>query len=324
MTTGYDTAIGRIEDATERFFAYAVERETIRIKRSRGDARPWTQDPILQAFRFCNVHREDDKVTQWFRVNVRDPLRDKPEVLLATAIFRWFNLIAVGEAVFVQKTVFEDGKTAFEMFLKTGDVSHIENAIYAYCGKGPYITGSYMVSSPPGFKKVPGLCHVIDKFNTEKRMVDRWPGGEVVFDWREMAAALLDTDGHFALEHVWRWLHQFSYQGDFNSFELVTDLRHTALLENAPDILTWANPGPGARRGLNVMYGRDYDKGVPKAQLIEEMRLLLKAAKKLWPKRIEGVKTQTWEMRDVEHTLCETSKYMRVYSGGQQPRNRFR
>jgi hypothetical protein len=38
--------------------------------------------------------------------------------------------------------------------------------------------------------------------------------------------------------------------GPFLAYEIVTDLRFTALLENAPDIMTWANPGPGAKRGI--------------------------------------------------------------------------
>jgi hypothetical protein len=45
--------------------AWIAERESIRVKRDAGLPRPWTRDPVLDRFRFCNVRREDDKVSRW-------------------------------------------------------------------------------------------------------------------------------------------------------------------------------------------------------------------------------------------------------------------
>ena len=48
-----------------------------------------------------------------------------------------------------------------------------------------------------------------------------------------------------------------AFFGGFHSYEIVTDLRHTYLLENASDINLWANIGPGCRRGLaRIIYGQ--------------------------------------------------------------------
>jgi hypothetical protein len=46
---------------TERFFAYARERYWIKLRRDQGLPAPWTTDPILQQYRFCNVFRADDR-----------------------------------------------------------------------------------------------------------------------------------------------------------------------------------------------------------------------------------------------------------------------
>jgi hypothetical protein len=45
------------------------EREAIRERRAAGMPPAWSADHIFQTVRFCNVHREDDTVTQWIRQN---------------------------------------------------------------------------------------------------------------------------------------------------------------------------------------------------------------------------------------------------------------
>jgi hypothetical protein len=50
----------------DQYFATAREREHIRIKRMAGEPYPWSDDPVFRDWRFCNVHREHDKTTEWF------------------------------------------------------------------------------------------------------------------------------------------------------------------------------------------------------------------------------------------------------------------
>ena len=65
-----------IPEELDRYFYWLHERETIRIrKEERGDPPPWTDDPILQEFKFCQVFREHDRTTRWFRTHIRDPLK---------------------------------------------------------------------------------------------------------------------------------------------------------------------------------------------------------------------------------------------------------
>jgi len=137
------------------------------------------------------------------------------------------------------------------------------------------------------------------------------------------------------------------------SYEVVTDLRHTALLDRAPDIMTWANPGPGACRGLARVNGLVDKDAIEKefsrsnqrdrAIVIRGMRALLEASRSpsYWPQArgraissdsevyCHSLKTASeqwpaWEMRDVEHTLCEFDKYERVRLGQGRPRRLFR
>lgn len=327
------------------FFKYARARHAIYLARQAGVPRDkWTKDPIFQQFRFTNVFRELDKTTVWFRENVRDRLSEDHSVLLATVVFRLLNRIEVGEAVFTQSLLplgrFEKkprSLTAFDAFAASGDVRILHDAIIASCGRGPYVTGAYIISSPQGYSKLDGVLEVIRRFYHESRA---WPIQAESLDsnmnWREAAELMTANPGeeYCSLESAHRWLRQFDYFGPFHSYEITTDLRHTSLLRGAPDITTWANPGPGARRGANRVMGRDKsDHTVSRIGLIDEMREILAYSREfdLWPGRdLRGrasyreVDRPVWEMRDVEHTLCEFDKYERVRLGEGRPRGVYR
>ena len=297
------------------FFRYARARHQIYLNRVAGTPREkWTKDHILRTYRFTNVFRELDKTTRWFADHVRDPMRQDPNVLMATVVFRLLNRIEVGEAVFNQVDIEYDN--AFAAFMETGKVSFLKRAIVANCGDGPYVTGAYIISSPKGYSKLDGVLNVINDFNKNS-------------DWWAFAS----EKGH-TLENMWEFLRGEPYLGPFHAYEIVTDLRHTALLDSAPDIMTWANPGPGAHRGANRVFRGSAKDRVSREQVIDEMRILLSWSRdaKYWPQQkidtdaawLYDHQWPTWEMRDVEHTLCEFDKYERVRLGEGKPRGVYR
>ena len=68
------------------------ERETIRTKKEELHLpAPWTSDSIPGAYRFCNVRREDDRVTRWVQDHVRAPFVDHPLLWLMICICRQIN-----------------------------------------------------------------------------------------------------------------------------------------------------------------------------------------------------------------------------------------
>lgn len=297
----------------DKFFKYAVARHEIYERRRAGEPREkWTRDLIMQEFRFCNVFRELDKTTKWFAANVRDPLRDRPEILLAAVVFRMFNRIEVGEAVFCQLTLEQIGRrpgstrevTAFDLFLRDSNARHLRRAIRQFVGpKGPYVTGAYIISSPPGYSKLDGVLKILGDFNRNS-------------GWRDVR-----TD---SMREAWKWLRKQPYLGKFHSYEIVTDLRHTEWFlggRSPRDVTTWANVGPGARRGANRVAGRDVRARASDEQVVEEMKTLLRLSRdgRYWP-----AQWPSWELREVEHTLCEFDKYERVRLGEGRPRSVYR
>lgn len=280
------------------FFDFARARHNIHLRRVEQKLPPpWTDDHVLHKYRFTNVYRELDNVTIWFRENVRDKYDavDDEYVMMATVVFRLFNRNLTGEAIFKQAV--PDHYNAFEHFMATGDTRVMHDSIRQFCGSGPYCTGAYIVNSPNGYTKLDGVLKMIEWVYARRH---------------EFLEAITNKR---TLENAWDQFRKVNHIADFTSYEFVTDLRHTRLLRNAPDILTWANPGPGAMRGLNRLYGRPLEKKQHKHLFVTEMRSVLEASREAWPSYWPA-----WEMREVEHTLCEFDKYERARLGQGKPR----
>lgn len=265
------------------FLAYAVERQRILERRRAGQPWPWTDWPVLQKYRFCNIYREDDRTTIWFRENIREPLRNDPKVLLATVAFRWFNRIETGERI--KDILVEEGWNRAKVRERLQGVQ-------------PICTGAFMIKSPAKKNKLEGLCDCIDA---------------VAADAEHLVARI--EPGETTLEDVWDRLREYPFLGNFMAYEVVTDLRHTYLLDQAPDINTWACPGPGAARGLGRVIdgnpaGYNYYSAKDQMEMILLMRHLLAYVNEKWPEP-----WPRWEMREVEHTLCEYDKFKRAQSG---------
>jgi hypothetical protein len=91
------------------------------------------------------------------------------------------------------------------------------------------------------------------------------------------------------------------------AYEIICDLRYTYLLEDATDINTWTNPGPGCHRGLARLEGQSLQgaRQVKVDEPLVKMRELLAYTRRQLPR-------MKFEMREIEHSLCEYDKYERA------------
>ena len=82
-----------LDDPVAAFFRFCKERESIRLKREKGEPGPWTKDEVFQRGRFLNVFREDDRGTKALLEFVK-PISNQGNIgLLVQALFfaRWCN-----------------------------------------------------------------------------------------------------------------------------------------------------------------------------------------------------------------------------------------
>lgn len=264
---------------TEEFFATARERYKIRERRLAGQKWPWTKDPVFKCWRFCNVHREHDKTTVWFRDNIR-ARTEGLKAIEATFIFRWFNRIETAEII-------------KDLILYKWNSAEARRRLK---DQHPVVTGAYMLKTPDGKTKLDGVIYCITK-----------------------GLPMLKDIKLVSIEDTVTKLDELPFVGPFMAYEIASDLRWTNVLDKAPDIMTWANPGPGCARGLTWVIGKDgldrdvrfrRNHPVDREEMLDLMRELLAKAPEHWPSEY-----QPWEMREVEHWACEFDKYMRAQSG---------
>lgn len=288
----------------ENFFHFARERHKVFLLRQAGLPEPWTNDPVLQSVRFTNVFRELDRTTIWFRQNIRNKLKDEFWVVPATIIFRWFNRISTGEVLLDSAIGLLEGK--FRAHQAEARIRHsIPN--------GPWVTGSYMVCSGHGTgDKLTGMLRYCT----------------MMLEWWDM-----DGRHFFQRRPCLEEAHEFLVRtveglAGFTAYEVVSDLRWTYAV-NPIDRNTWAHAGPGATRGGSRVLFREPDHLSQDSPADQEtlrglMRRLLSMSRdeRYWPQ--ENVDWPAWEMREVEHTLCEFDKYERVRREQGRAKNVFK
>ena len=281
------------------FLYWIEEREAIRLARVEGAKPPWTHDEILATFRFCNVRRRDDRVSQWIINRVLQPYANHPNLWIMAALARFVNWPPTLNALM---------ELGYWPTQSDPDWRGIGEALDARVAEGEQTwTGAYMIraeSNPYAEWYDWGKGRYI----TEVVIGGLWEDQERVLPWI--------THG---VEHAWTAIHGHYGFGSFMTGQVVADLTYTPLLSDAPDLYTWAPLGPGSKRGLNRLLGRGLKEGLKQddaVNLMCELRDTILA--KL------GSVYSDLTLHDVQNCLCEVDKYLRVYNGEGRPRALYR
>src|SRR3954452_21359493 len=87
----------------DTYWRFAAERLRIFLQRSEGRPSPWTDDPILRQYKFCNTFRAADRVSQYL---IRDVIYGPratdlaaEDTFLRIALFRLFSKETTWEAL---------------------------------------------------------------------------------------------------------------------------------------------------------------------------------------------------------------------------------
>lgn len=275
----------RIDD----LIAFMQARHAIYQKRSMNLPKPWTQDPILRDYRFCNVYRELDKETAWIRDNWRNPLAEHDYLFFAMTVARIVNW----------------SPTLEEMRLPVPfDRSDFVRVINKRMALGQQVwTGAYMITTHG--RPIPKQHYYADYVL------------KPIWDARKH---LCPKEGDTLAAFHQRLSAQEGI-GSFLAAQVVADTKHHGHLKNAPDWWSWAAMGEGSRRGLNRVFDRPY-----KQRLAQQ--IWHRDFDRLW-KEVNAVivKGRTnlvmIDAQDLQNCLCEFDKYERVRMGQGRPRSRY-
>src|SRR5216683_6747046 len=83
------------------YWYFAAERQRMFERRVAGEPWPWTDDPILREFKFCNVYRAADRVSQYMISDVAygPDAGDFADCAFQIVAFRTFSNIATWKGV---------------------------------------------------------------------------------------------------------------------------------------------------------------------------------------------------------------------------------
>lgn len=275
-------------------YAFMEEREAIRLRRAAGFPAPWTNDEILQRYRFTNVKRAHDRTT---RELTRDfycarAAWESPfgTVLFNCAKFRYFGMPEFARVVGWTTTQYDPNELAA--------LAESERA----AGR-PVYTGAYIIRSSEGPKSEFIAHQVLAPLYKQRDYIADVASS--THSWRRTIETLSKFMG-------------FGGTG-FMAKEATLDLMLCPKYnEFFDDRNEWCPLGPGARRGLNRAYNRSASTKISDKQMLEELRALFAARVDYWSP--EAVKL---ELHDIQFQLCEFDKYERARLGEGRPKRKF-
>ena len=276
-----------------RFFQFMISRERLRLQKESGAPWPWSDDPILNAYKFTNVKREHDRTTRWMRQHWTEPNDNRPsgEIIFNCALFRYFGTTEFAQAV---------GWLVEWSPERVAEIAAERSAAGLRVFTGAYIIPTLGHRGP----KYEAVCNLIlsPLWNVRNNLASKAKDSQ---SWRLVAEAMRTMPG-------------FGGTG-FMTKEVLQDVMQTPVLRQAIDRNTWCPAGPGARRGLNRLYGRTIERRVAEEQLVLEMQELFHQAQDNMPNFMPEL-----ELHDIQFQLCEFDKYERVRLGEGRPKSRYK
>lgn len=260
------------------FFNFINERHRIYIAKESGSNKPWSDDPIFQQWKFCNVFRALDATSQYLIHKVLEPHLDEPPstVLFNIFLFRAFNLPTTYELV------------GWRNNWKTASVTEeLERLVKV--GK-TLTSGAYMLR---GYENQPKWQSIPNSLS------DIWDSKRSLYQDIAHENTLQNAYQSILDMHYWGW-------GPFTSYQIALDLSYTPLLKDPKDLNTWTYFGPGASRGLKVLYPN-----LKRPDYLQAARELLEVSNSYLEEYVPSLNLQ-----DIEFCLCEYSKYIRIKLGG--------
>ncbi len=269
----------------ETYWRFAAERQNVFFARLADPVGPWTTDYILNSYRFTNVYRASDRVSQYLIRNVQYPdgsTFTPEDIFFRTILFKLFNKIETWQLLEQHL-----GPIAY----RTTDLNHVSAILSRYKSQGRTIYSAAYILPSPNF----GYARKHDNHLAllSKMMDDRLPDRiRQKNSLREVYLGLLD----------------YPSLGPFLAFQFAIDLNYSPLIDFPEESFVVA--GPGALDGISKCIA-DPKRQTPEETILEfyenQTQAFLDLSisfKDLFGRRLMPI--------DCQNLFCEVSKYARV------------
>ncbi len=284
ITKGKEPAIRA--EAYNLYWTFAAKRHAIFEQRVAGKPGPWTDDEILREYKFCNVFRAVDRISQYLIADVAynatpDSIEDR---LFQIVAFRLFSKAETWEHV--QNHLGHAPKVR-----NLGDGSFLKAIASAREAGGPIYTAAFILCASNAF----------DRPTKHENHVELL---RYMFVRERLGSRILEAK---SLGDLFGLLKGFPLIGNFMAYQLAIDLNYSAHVTHSEDEFTC--PGPGALRGMKKAFvhlgdysHEDVIRWMVDRQEDEFRRLGLS---------FNGLRGRRLHLIDCQGLFCELDKYCR-------------
>lgn len=291
------------------FWRFVVERQKVWYKKEiEKKPYPWTKDPILRRYRFCNVYRELDKCTKYLIEKLKD-IKDRKTIFLNVFTFRHFNYYGFFDDIGIIEPGFDE-KKIIDILDKVKKRKKVFNGAYVI---HPIST---IVPKESPFYNRRKEKHIQMVYLT--KYVDE-----------KLDQILEDVYKSESPDDAHTLLMKIPSISDFMAYELWTDLTYFDFFKQGWNDNDFVNVGSGAVWALNLLYEKDDNKNLIKSydwykkrteylrdymnEYLEQYGLLDEWIDIYYENAYSN--KPYLSIRNIEHSLCEFRKYWRIKNG---------
>ncbi|MYB40127.1 hypothetical protein F4X86_02550 [Candidatus Saccharibacteria bacterium] len=264
------------------FWQYAAERQRVYHLQLTGRKPLFTDNPVISTYRFTNVYRAADRVSQHLINRVQyDDNWDWPDTFARTMVFKLFNRIDTWRYLVEQL-----GQPRLADLAE----QRIDKALASIAGARPLYNPAY-VMPPPRQMEGPKFKRHLDLL---RLMI------------RDKAPQLIK--GAKTMEEAFNILRAYPSVGDFLAYQFIIDLNYSRHLQFSENEFVVA--GPGSLRGLRKCFGR-----ATKANAADLIRWTAERQEKEFASRElpwRDLRGRPMQLIDVQNVFCEVDKYTRL------------
>jgi hypothetical protein len=268
----------------DTYWHFAAERQNLFFRRARGCTPPWTSDPIFLRFRFTNVYRVADRVSQFLVRHVQaDGPQDHRSLFFRTILFKLFNRIDTWQLL---------ESVVGPIHPETYDYSAFDRVLSNAMTQGRRIYSAAYIMPSGGVEG--SRKHQMHLRLLESMMKDDLP------------SRLSDSR---SMQEAFELIRSYPTIGDFLAYQYVTDLNYSGLLDFSE--MEFVTAGPGARSGIQKCFADRGSYSEP-----DLIRWMAEHQHEEFSRR--GIEFQTlWgrplQLIDCQNLFCEVDKYARVH-----------
>ena len=269
------------------------EREQVRWnKEVEGFEAPWTEDPVLQQYKFCNVRRADDRVSRWlmhrYYSRIQASVSAEKDYWFAAAVARLINWPPTLQQLLDAGAVPANAESFnAQHFIKCLDAAKPVG--------GKLYNGAYMIypGHEAGRKKSQFIAEIILQELKERHLRIRW-----AVSTRSVQKVVWEAANVYGLS-------------TFMGGQIAADLTYIkGQLDTATDLRTYAPRGPGSQGGLNVLFGLKPNHEWKDDEFSSALVLILREVE-----NTPTLKVLNLTLHDVQNCMCEWFRYVRLKAG---------